>query len=251
MKQIQIEVTDRAELGSSAMKRLRREGLIPGVVYGDSRTPSAFSVNNHTFKRTVLGQRQSQLYKLQSKNTDLNGLVVLIKELQFEPLHDQVLHVDFYAITEGHKITVSIALELVGECPAVKLGEAILNQTAYEIEVECLPSEIPDVIKVDISELVAGHAIHAGDLKLPANVVLMVDEDTSIVGALIKREEEEAPVVAAPVEGTAGAAPADGAAAAAPADGAKPAAGGAKPAAPGAKPAAAGSKPAAPAGKNK
>lgn len=215
MKQIIVDVTERLDVGKTAMKRLRKAGAIPGVVYGEKRTPKIFSVNARFFHKNVLGKRQSQLYKLESQNPELNGLVVLVKDMQFEALKDAVLHVDFYAITEGHRITVSIPVELIGESPAVKLGEAILNQSAYEIEVNCLPSEIPEMIQVDISGLIAGHMVHASDLVLPANVELVTDPETSIVGALVKREEEAAPAAAA--------APAEGAAAAATA---APAAGG-------------------------
>src|SRR5262249_34105776 len=131
------------------------------------------------------------------------------KSVQMEPVKEKVLHVDFLSVHEGHRITVTVPIELTGEAEAVKLGLMILNQTLYEAELECLPTEIPDSLVVDISNLTPGHTIHAREIPLPENARLKSDADLTVVTLLERSEEEVAP---APV--AAEAAAAEGAAAA-------------------------------------
>ena len=208
MKQVTINVESREELGGSAASRLRREGYVPGVVYGD-QIPAHSLVMQHTqYRKLMSGARGTQLFKFESHSKELNGLQTLVKEVQYDHLNDKVLHLDFYAITEGHRITVTVPVELFGESLAVKQGGCVLNQTAYDLELECLPTEIPECIRIDISQLGEGDSIHASEVPLPAGVELMSDGDLSIVSALLKREEV---VAAAPA--AAEAAPAEGAAA--------------------------------------
>lgn len=186
---ITLQVEPRADVGKIANKGLRKSGFIPAVVYAEGQPSKQLAINLLHFQNAARNTRSTQLFKFESKEAALNGLTTLIKAMQLEPIKDRVVHIDFLAVTEGHRITVTVGLELVGECPAVKLGEAILNQTAHELEVECLPTEIPASLKVDISQLQAGYSIHAGDIPLPPNVALASDPEMTIVGAITKREE--------------------------------------------------------------
>jgi len=208
MEVLDIEVERRVTLGSSAMKQLRKRGIIPAVVYGHGGEASPLEFGSLYYHRVMSGRPATQLFKFKSKDTDLNGQLALLKDIQIEPLKDVILHIDFVSVRADEKVTISVPLKLVGEAAVVKQGDAILSHATHEIEVECLPTEIPAFIEIDISGLTLGHSIHASDIVLPANVELVSDPELSIVSATVKREEEATPVT------TAAAAPADAAAAA-------------------------------------
>ncbi|MBL7662374.1 50S ribosomal protein L25 [bacterium] len=217
MQIIDIEVSARNDLGTGKSNTARRQGLVPGVVYSEGTPALPLLVNGREYGKKVYGKKQTQLFRFTSVDSKLNGMMALVKDAQIEPLRDEVMHVDFYSIHEGKKITVPVPVELTGECPAVKSGDAILNQTGYEVEVECLPTAIPDQLTVDISGLAEGHSIHAADLQMPEGVRLKTDPKTSIVSAITAKEMQlETPVAAATAEGEA--ATAEGAAAAPAAD---------------------------------
>ncbi len=171
------------------------------------------------YKKQISGRSTGQLYKFKSESKGLNGQLALIKDIQVEPIHDLVLHMDFLLVDEKKPIRVQVALEVVGECPAVKLGEALLNLSVHELEIMTLPTKIPSRLTVDVSGLTIGHSIHAGEVVLPEGAKLMTDPDLSVVSAMIKKAEEELPTAVVP-EADAAAAAAAGAAGAAPAAGA-------------------------------
>ena len=123
--------------------------------------------------------------------------MALVKDLQVEPIKGEIQHLDFQAVDENKPIRVSIALELTGESAPVKLGEGILNVSIHEIEIECLPTQIPAAIYVDISSVTIGHSLHASDIVLPANTKLVSDPELSIVSVSAKKAEEETPAPAA------------------------------------------------------
>jgi large subunit ribosomal protein L25 len=198
MEAIAIEVESRSEKGTARSKGLRKSGVIPAVVYAKGRASTDIKLNALEFLRKTQGVKATQLFKLATKASDLDGQLVLIKQVQMEPIKETVTHIDFLAITEGTKIRVDVAISLVGEPAAVKFGEADLLQLAYQLEVECLPSDIPSVIEVDVSGLESGHSLHISDLPLPANVVVVGRTDLAVATLAAKRAEEAASVVAAP-----------------------------------------------------
>lgn len=201
MAYVELTVESRTESGSVMVNRLRRSGYIPAVVYSGGSEAQSIMVEAHSF--VLLGKRHAhtQLFKFKSSNAALDGKLALVKDVQTEPLKDKVLHVDFMGVEEGHRITVEVPLELVGECAAVKEGRVLLNQTTYELELDCLPGEIPTAVKVDISSLHEGITIHASDLQLPEGVVLKSSPTLAIVSTVSPKAEEAA--AAAPAEGAA------------------------------------------------
>jgi large subunit ribosomal protein L25 len=149
------------------------------------------------FSLTSRGAKASQVFKFKSNNSSLDGLTTLLKSVQHNPLRSEAIHVDFLKISEDHTVTVSVPVELVGECLAVKQNVAFLNQTIYEVTVECFPSKIPDVLQLDISALTEGDSLNAGQIKLPEGVKLKTPASSSIVSALAPMAEEAAPTPAA------------------------------------------------------
>lgn len=206
MEYRELNVETRELRGSTAMQRMRRSGFTPGVIYADGTEAQHISVNTHEF--AVLGRRSghTQLFKFKSSDPALEGKIALVKEIQIEPLKGTLLHVDFLGISEGHRITVEVPLKVVGDVAAVKEGRAVLNQGAFELEVECLPTDIPDQIIVEVGHLREGQSIHAGDLKLPEGVILCSNPVMTVVSVVLaKKEEAPAPAAAeaVPVEGAA------------------------------------------------
>lgn len=190
----ELEVDARKVVGTAAVSKLRRGGSVPGVVYSGGEEAQAIIFDEHDFSVIARKSVPTQLFKFKSKDSALNGVITLVKAVQKEPIHGKLLHVDFLAVKEGQRITVAVPVAIAGESIAVKEGRAILNQTAYELEIECMPSEIPASIPVDVSFLGEGQSIHAGDVTLPKGAVLKSSPELTIastVGAKLMIEEEE------------------------------------------------------------
>jgi len=226
VEQKELEVTVRTSLGSTAMKRARKSGMLPGVVYASGKEAQPVEMNQHDFIMTVRGSVPAQLFKLKSEDSSLNGKITIVKELQKEPLQDKLLHVDFLAIKEGQSITVNVPVQMEGEPQAVREGRAMLNQNRYDLEIECVPASLPEFIVVDVSNMEEGESIHAKDISLPEGAVLMSVPGQTVISLFGNRRlaaaaaaadtagETAAPAAAAPAaEGEAGEAaeaPADG-----------------------------------------
>src|SRR5258706_4526660 len=152
--------------GSGASRRLRHAGKVPGVVYGGGNPANIeldhnalfHALKNEKFHSTILTM------KLDGKADR-----VLLRDVQRHPYKAQVMHVDFQRVDENAPIHMRIPLHFVNAeiSPAVKLSSAIISHVISELEIQCLPKDLPEFIEVDLSELTAGHAVHASDLKLP------------------------------------------------------------------------------------
>lgn len=230
MEAIVIKVEERNECGGGVGYRMRRDGKIPCVVYGEGKPGAMIAVSQYDYDKVIRGCGSTQLFKFESAAKTLDGQLALIKDVQVEPIKDKVLHLDFLAVSAEHRIVVEVPIEIVGDCVDVKSGEGVLNFSLREIEIEALPTAIPKSIAIDVTGMAIGDSVHARDLKLPEGSKLKSDAELSVLSITHKKEE----VVAAPV------APAEGEAAAAGAAGTAGAAAGAAPAA-----GAAGSAPAA------
>jgi large subunit ribosomal protein L25 len=200
--QANLSAQPRSETGKGANRQLRMKGRIPAVVYGHGEETRKVSVDAHELERLFS--------RIHVENTlitlDVDGagapMKALVKEIQSNPVRNQVLHVDFYMIHAGEKLNVQIPIRLVGAAPGVKAG-GILQHALDELEVRCLPDAIPERIDVDISALDIGDSIHVHELVVPEGVEVEVDADRtvcSVVPPTVSAEEvaaEEAEVVAA------------------------------------------------------
>lgn len=214
MESFTIEVTERQSLGKSGCNRARREGFIPGVAYHRADKPVAVQVPYKEFTLMAKKARLSQVFTFKSESPALNGKSAIVKEIQQDYLKGKVLHVDFQTLRDDEEITIDVPVRVVGEAPGVKLDGGVLTLVTHEVQVTCLPKNIPSVVDVDISSLGLGQSIHASDLKFAAGVTLTDDPHETIVSVIIPRAVEEATAAtAAPAAG----APAATAAAAAPA----------------------------------
>ena len=224
METVDITIERRSGNGKGTARRLRRSGVIPGIFYGPKRDTVAIGISAEEFEDKLTHLEGSHLIRLLSNGDgDLNDKMVLLREVQRHPVSGAILHADFIEVDLTERLTVSVPLHFVGKAVGVVNG-GILQPVLREIEVECLPTEIPEFIDVDVTPLNIHEAIHVADLQLPEGVSPSGDPTRTVVTVTPPTVEEVKPAAEAAegVEGAApeAAAPAEGGAAA-PAAGAK------------------------------
>jgi large subunit ribosomal protein L25 len=211
------------ETGKHNSRALRRDRKVPAVVYGATE-PQNLYIDESSIVRYNVRAYENALFNLKSQNSKVNNIVVLMKEVVVHPVTRRPQHVDLFALDLKKAVRVSVEIKLEGKPIGISEG-GLLNVVNRQVEIECLPTEIPENIVVDISGLGVGDALHVSDIKMPAGVKLLSSADLTI--AVVNLFVEE--VIAAPTVDAAAAAPAAGAAAPA-AGAAAPAAGAAAPA---------------------
>lgn len=205
---IVLDINVRENTGTGNARAARRAGMVPGVIYGGDEAPVAVSVKyNEMLKAINSGQFLSNMIEL---SHDGKTQKVLTKDVDFHPVSDMPIHVDFYRVTAKSIIEVEVTVNFVGEeeSPGMKEGGS-LNIVKYAVEVKCPAGEIPDEITVDLSTMEIGDALKISDVKLPKNVKPSItDRDFTIVTMIASRAaiEEDAEGE----EGEEGAAPAAG-----------------------------------------
>ena len=195
MAQNQLGIELREGKGKGVARKLRATGRIPGVYYAPSEEATPISLDPKELDRLIRTSAAGMNTLIDVKGGDqLDGKVVLVKDIQRDPLRGVPLHADLYAIDVNKKIDVSVPIHLTGTSTGVKLDGGILDQTLRELELQCLPGSIPEELQVDITELAVGDSLHVRDIALPDGVELLTDADLSIANvALPKQAEEEIP----------------------------------------------------------
>jgi len=208
MEAIELSVEPRSSTGKSNARTARRGGKVPGVLYGAARPATLVAVDAKEFETKVGTIEGTHLIRLASASAELGGRLVLVKEVQRHPVQRHLLHADLYEVDVNTKLTIKVALHFVGRAAGVDLG-GILQPVRREVEVRCLPTEIPDFIEVDVAALGIHDALHLSDLKAPAGVDIIMDTDEAVV-TVLPPVVEEVKVAAEAVAGTEGAAGAAG-----------------------------------------
>jgi large subunit ribosomal protein L25 len=208
LETLEIQVETR-EVGSKRQaRRLRREGKIPGVLYGPKTPPVPVELNKKEFSSRVAGLEGSHLVRLKSESTALAAKVALVKEMQYHPITGDVMHTDLYEVDLTAKIQVHVPLHFVGKGVGVVRG-GILQPIVREIEVECLPMDIPEFFNVEVSALDIGDAVHIEDLQMPEGVTAIYETNFALVTVVPPSVEEAPTPAAAPVEGAVAVPPAE------------------------------------------
>lgn len=219
---IDLTVKNR-ETGKHASRSSRVAGMIPGVVYGPKAKPLNVLTDEKTLTKYIGRKYEATIFNLKSDESGLNGISVLLRDVQVHPLTRRPVHIDFYALDMSANIQVSIGLRFEGKPVGLSEG-GVLELIVREIEIECKPNEIPDEIVVDVSAMGVGEALHVSDVKVPAGMKVMSMPTLTL--ATVSVPKEEAAAEAAPAAAAAAATPAAGAkgapAAAAPAAAAAP-----------------------------
>jgi len=192
-----LDVVVREETGTGNARAARRNGMVPGVIYGGDLGPVSVGIKyNEVLKAINSGQFLSNMIELSHEGKPQK---VLTKDVQFHPVSDQPVHIDFFRVTDKTIIDVNVSAVFVGEdvSPGMKQGGA-LNVVRYNIEVKCPAGSIPENIEVDISGMEIGDSIHLSEVTLPAGVTPgITDRDVTIATIIASRtsktaEEEEA-----------------------------------------------------------
>jgi large subunit ribosomal protein L25 len=214
--------------GKGKSRAYRAEKKIPAIVYGSIAANKNVMIDENTVIKFNKRAFENSLFNLKSSDSSLNSVVVLMKDVQVHPVTRRPQHVDLFAIDLKKPVRISLEVRVEGKPIGIADG-GLLNVVNRQIEIECLPTAIPDALVADVSNLGVGDALHVSDLKLPADVRVLSSLDTTI--AVVNLQAEEAAPV---VDAAAASAAATSAAAAAPAAGkvAPAAAAAAKPAAP-------------------
>lgn len=186
---ITLPVTLRDEAKKAV--KLRASGNVPAIVYGPKQEPISIVLEAKGFDKIMKEAGESTIIELKGLKEPVE---VLIKKVEFDPIKQQIVHVDFYAIERGKEMTTSVALAFIGEAPVEESGEGSVTKILHEVEVTCMPASLPSHIDVDISVLVeVQDKIHVSDLKVPEGVTLNteLDESVAVVSAARQQTEEE------------------------------------------------------------
>ena len=186
-----INLNVEARKKEDSLKSLRNQGTIPAVLYGKHAASMLVIVNYKEFLKAFAKHSISSFINIVSKEGKVNGKTAVIKEIQKDPVTDNIIHLDLHEISMDEKIEIEAVIHFVGKSEGVKLG-GILEPLMRHIAIKGYPKDIVDTIEVDVSSMQIGDIIHARDLKLGDNIEIMVEEDAPIVTVAEPTVEEAA-----------------------------------------------------------
>ena len=188
---IELKANIRKTSGSGVARKLRAAGKVPAVLYGQSIDPTLLSLDVHDFELSLKKSKMGfSLYNLSVLNGDSITRSVMIKELQTDPVTRSLLHVDFYEISMDRKIKVNIPVVPTGKSKGVELG-GILQVIRRELEIFCLPNEIPECIEIDITDLDIGNSVHVEDISLDGNIEIPAEVNFTVITVIGAKADEE------------------------------------------------------------
>ena len=186
MERYEITVEAREETGKGAARRLRREGKVPGVIYGRSRDPKPLTVDPLDVNKRLYGNAIFDLTIIE--DGEEKEEIAMIKDYQKDVIKDNLLHVDFQHISMDEKITVTVPIELEGSAPGVQEG-GVLQKLMRELEIEALPADIPEEVVLNIGELTMGDSLQVSDLDVKDDIDIISSLDNVIVTVVAPSEE--------------------------------------------------------------
>jgi large subunit ribosomal protein L25 len=188
MAHVSLTAQPRTELGNGPTRRLRRQGLVPGVVYQPGGPSLPLSLPGHDLKRTLAEGRTGVIDLVVG---DAGATPVLVKDWQLHPVRGDVLHVDFQQVDLTQEIEAPIPLSLVGNSVGVRDG-GVMDQPLREVVVSALPDSLPDLIEIDVSELQVGDSLTVADISAPTGVTIISEPDTVVASVVAPTVEVEA-----------------------------------------------------------
>jgi large subunit ribosomal protein L25 len=199
MEEIILEAQRRLDTGRGRVNRLRKAASIPAVVYGQGKESLNVQLVSRDFLK-LMGVHRGESFVLTLRIKD-NGKhqdrPVLIKQIQYHPVSDDVLHVDFNEISLTKVIRIKVPLSAIGEPVGVKQDGGVLDHILWELEVECLPTKIPKSIAVDVSGLKIGDSLHVKDIAVASEIKVLNDPGATVLSVVMPQKEEAAPVAGA------------------------------------------------------
>lgn len=183
MKQVSMEATVRTEAGKGVARKLRMAGELPAVLYGPVNAPISLALNSHEFTkimRSAAGEHILFTLDLKAGESATQRLA-LVKEIQTHGVNGKARHVDFYEVFMDRPLKVEVPVVHKGKCKGVEIDKGIMDTIRRSVKVSCLPNAIPKEIVLDVTELRKGHAVHARDLVMPADVKLADNPNATII----------------------------------------------------------------------
>jgi large subunit ribosomal protein L25 len=194
----ELTITRREETGKQGAKRLRRSGLVPAVLYGGAK-PESVTVDPRAVLRILHGHAGSTRLLTVRMDGEAGTRMAIIREMQFDPVSESLMHVDIQEVQADRPITVQVAVHPVGEAAGVRDQKGILNIVLHELHVSCLPTMIPERIDADVSALMIGDVLTVANLQTPAGVRILNAPDQAVVTVAPPMAEEVAAPAAAVV----------------------------------------------------
>src|SRR5579863_1126489 len=192
MKSVALNAFPRTLGRRAGAKKLRSDGRIPAIIYGRQAQPQNLEVLSKEMEDLIhRSVSENLLVDLAVKDDERPKRLALVQEVQHHPLSGKVLHVDFHEIAETEKVTISIPVETVGEPEGVKTQGGVLEHVLFKIRVRGLAKDIPELVRVDVSHLMIGEAVHLGEIKTPEGVELIGDKQIPVIAVAAPRTEEE------------------------------------------------------------
>ena len=202
---ISVTAEKRNTKGTGASRRLRRDGKIPGILYGDNKDPQSIVLDGKILHQQFNKEAfHASILELSTEGTKES---VLLRDYQLEPVKGTILHVDFQRINENQKINVSVPFHFANEdiAKGVKIDGGVVSHIFTEIDISCLPKDLPQFIEVDIQDLELGQSIHLSEIKVPEGVEFnaLTESNDPAVTSIVKPKVivDEDPVVASTEEG--------------------------------------------------
>jgi large subunit ribosomal protein L25 len=208
--QFEFTAFARTQEGRGASRRMRRTGKAPGIVYGGAATPQPIELDHNALFHAL----RNEAFHASILTMKLDGAAtkVLLRDVQMHPFKNEILHVDFQRIDENRRIHMKVPLHFANEdvSPAVKISGALVSHVLNDINIACLPKDLPEFVEVDLSNLAVGQSLHASGLKLPPGVTLVSHGklDPVVATAVMPRAHTETEEAAATETAAAAAAPA-------------------------------------------
>ena len=192
-QQVKLKAEKRTVVGRNAIKKIKAQGLVPGVIYGSQGEPIALQVEGRALTN-VLAHALSEhvLVELEiADGSQSTNRLALIQEVQHHPLRPELLHVDFHAVSATEKITSEVPIEAVGDALGVRTFGGLLEHSLRTLEVECFPQDLPEIVRIDVSNLNIGESLHVRDIPLPSGVESLTPADLTVVSVVASRVGEE------------------------------------------------------------
>ncbi len=191
---LEVQVHARIK-GEGTVQGLRRNKLVPAIVYGPTQKPLSLSLEIRSAEKYSQKEYENKIFTFKSKSKELNNLKVIKKDISYHKVTRRPLHMDFLSLDMSKKVRVHVEVYFTGKAKGVKESGGVFNIIRRNVEVECLPAEIPESFSIDVSPLNINQNFHVSDLKIPENIKLITSAKRSLCAVSEIAEEEESKAV--------------------------------------------------------
>ncbi|NLJ33045.1 MAG: 50S ribosomal protein L25 [Firmicutes bacterium] len=190
-EQVQMEAKARKRIGSSESRRLRKEGWVPSILYGpELDAPLAIQISVQELHRVLPGGQRGIIQLKVEDAGETKNYPVMIKEIERDVFRDEITHLDFYQISLTRKVTTSVPINLMGTPPGTAEG-GVLQHQLWEVDIECLPGQLPDYLEGDVSQLQMGDVLTVGELVVPEGIEILTPPEDVVASVVLPVMEEE------------------------------------------------------------